>query len=121
MGRFLLRALFAMVGLAIAAHIVPGVHYNSLTTLALAALLLGVANAILRPILVILTLPITVLTLGLFLLVINAGIILLVSKFLHGFIVDGWKAAILTAIVTGILSWIAHGLTDEGRGGGQSN
>ena len=102
---FLLRAVFAAVGLAIASRLVPGVTYDTPTTLFLAALLLGVVNALLRPLLVILTLPITVLTFGLFLLVINAAMILLVSRILPGFQVAGFIPGLLVAIITGLTSW----------------
>ena len=102
---FLLRAVFAAFGLAIASRLVPGVTYDAPTTLFLAALLLGGVNALLRPLLVILTLPITVLTFGLFLLVINAAMILLVSKILPGFQVAGFIPGLLVAIITGLTSW----------------
>ena len=102
---FLLRAVFAAFGLAIASRLVPGVTYDVPTTLFLAALLLGVVNALLRPLLVILTLPITVLTFGLFLLVINAAMILLVSRILPGFQVAGFIPGLLVAIITGLTSW----------------
>jgi putative membrane protein len=104
---FILRALISAVGLWVAARLLaPGVQYDTLTSLLEAAFLLGVANAIVRPILIILTLPITVITLGLFLLIINAAMIELVTVFIHGFVVHGWVAAILTAIITGLTGWV---------------
>jgi putative membrane protein len=118
MGSFIIRAIISAFGLWIATLVLPrrALSFDQPLTLAEAALLLGLANAVVRPILVILTLPITVLTLGVFLLVINAGIILLVAHFLHGFHVHGWSAALWTAIITGVVSWIGHGLTaDSGR------
>lgn len=104
--RFLVRLAFAAAGLALAAYIVPGVSYDTTTTLVLAALLLGVVNALLRPILFVLTLPLTIVTLGLFLLVLNAAMIGLVAFFLKGFVVNGLIAGICAAIVTGVVSWI---------------
>ena len=74
------------IGLWLASQIIPGVHFVSSESLIAAALLLGIVNALVRPILVILTFPITVLTLGLFLLVINGLMIELVSYFLSGFV-----------------------------------
>ncbi|MBW8816385.1 MAG: phage holin family protein [Caulobacterales bacterium] len=106
--RFLVRAAFAALGLWAATKIVPGVYIRDAGTLLIAALLLGVVNAIVRPIVVILTLPLTLVTLGLFLLVVNAGMILLVDLLLGGMHVHGWIAAILAAIVTGVASWIGH-------------
>lgn len=115
--RFLVRLAFAAAGLALAAHfLAPKVSYDSTTTLVLAALLLGVFNAILRPILFVLTLPITIITLGLFLLVLNAGMILLVSFFLKGFVVHGLVAGILAAIITGVTSWIGGMLIGDAKG-----
>ncbi|MEW5684543.1 MAG: phage holin family protein [Pseudomonadota bacterium] len=106
MVKFLVRAVFAALGLWVASEIVPGVHVNTAGTLIVAAILLGVVNAIVRPVVFILTLPVTILTLGLFLLVVNAAMIGLVAMLLGGFRVDGLGPGILAAIVTGIASWI---------------
>jgi putative membrane protein len=105
---FLVRAAFAAFGLAIAARLVSGITYDAPMTLALAVLLLGVVNALLRPLLILLTLPLTVLSFGLFLLVINAGMILLVSRIVPGFQVAGFTPALLAALITGVTSWAAH-------------
>ena len=112
---FLVRAVFAAFGLAIASRLVPGVTYDAPMTLFLAALLLGVVNALLRPLLVILTLPITVVTFGLFLLVINAGMILLVSRIIPGFHVAGFVPGLLAAIITGLTSWAGYMLLGDLR------
>src|SRR5579872_6449926 len=98
---FLLRAFIAAVGLWIATQIVPGMGADGVETLLFAALLLGIVNAIVRPILIILTLPFTIITLGLFLLVINGLMLELVAFFLHGFHVHGIVAAMLGSIVVG--------------------
>jgi putative membrane protein len=115
LAKFVVRALFAALGLWLAAKLVPGVHVRNAETLILAAVLLGLVNAFIRPIVIILTLPLTIITLGLFLLIVNAGMILLVSMFLHGFEVHGLVAGILAAIVTGVTSWIGHLLLRERR------
>ena len=106
LAKFVVRAVFAALGLWIASEIVPGVNVNTTTTLIIAAVLLGVVNAFVRPVVVILTFPITLITLGLFLLVVNAMMIGLVAWFLPGFSVHGLLAGILAAIVTGLASWI---------------
>jgi putative membrane protein len=106
---FLIRAAVVALGLWLASQIVPSVEIRSVGSLIAAALLLGVVNAIVRPILVILTLPITLLTLGLFLLVINGLMIELVSHFLTGFVVVGLWPAILSAIVVSVTSWLMSG------------
>ncbi|MFM1959561.1 MAG: hypothetical protein RL588_1078 [Pseudomonadota bacterium] len=110
---FLLRAAFAAFGLAIAARLVDGISYDAPLTLVMAALLLGVVNALLRPLLILLTLPLTVLSFGLFLLVINAGMILLVSRILPGFRIDGFTPALIAAVITGVTSWAAHMLLGD--------
>ena len=83
--------------------------FNSTETLIAAALLLGIVNAFVRPVIVILTLPITLLTLGLFLLVINALMIMLVAWFLPGFLVAGFWSAVFAAIVVSLTSWVMSG------------
>ena len=103
---FLLRALVVALGLYAASRIIPGVTFASTESLLWAAVLLGVLNAILRPILIILTIPITVLTFGLFLLVINGLMIELVAHFLDGFAVSGLGAAILASLVVSVVSWL---------------
>jgi putative membrane protein len=106
---FLIRAVVVGIGLWLASKIVPGVDFNSTGTLIAAALLLGVINAIVRPVIVILTLPITLLTLGLFLLVINALMIMLVAWFLPGFLVAGFWSAIFAAVIVSLTSWVMSG------------
>ena len=106
LAKFLVRLVFAALGLWVASMVVPGVHVNNTGTLILAALLLGVVNALVRPVVFILTLPLTVLTLGLFLLVVNAAMIGLVAMLLSGFSVNGLIPGVLAAIVTGVASWI---------------
>ncbi len=107
---FIIRVLVGALGLWVAAYFIHGIHYDSLVALLIAALILGIANAIVRPILIILTLPITIVTLGLFLLVVNGAVFWLVGHFSPGFHVHGLFNAILGAIVTGVISWIGHAL-----------
>ena len=102
LAKFILRVLISALGLWLASRLLPGVEVGSLGSLLAAALLLGLANAIVRPILVLLTLPITLVTLGLFLLVINGLMILLVSRLLHGFYVHG----LITAILASMIVWV---------------
>ena len=107
MKNFLLRAAFAAFGLWLAAQVVPGINIEGAGTLAGAALLLGIVNAVVRPILVILTLPITILTLGLFLFVVNAATFGLVAYFLNGFHIDGFVPALLASLLVSFISWLA--------------
>jgi putative membrane protein len=106
---FLIRAAVVAIGLWLASKIFSGVAFNSTGTLIAAALLLGVVNAFVRPIIVILTLPITLLTLGLFLLVINALMIMLVAWLLPGFMLASFWSAVGAAIVVSVTSWVMSG------------
>lgn len=116
MTRFIVRALIAALGLWLAAEIVPGIAVpGGWTTLLIAAVLLGIVNAVVRPVVVLLTLPATVLTLGLFLLVVNAAMLGLVGWLLKGFVVDGLWAGILGTVVVGVVSWIGQMLMGDGR------
>jgi putative membrane protein len=106
LARFVVRAIFAALGLWVASRLVHGIGFDSTGSLVAAAVLLGVVNAFVRPVVFVLTLPLTILSLGLFLLVVNAAMIGLVSVLLHGFHVHGLWPGILAAIVTGVASWI---------------
>ena len=108
LARFIVRAIFAALGLWISAQVTPGVSFDSLGALLAAAVLLGVVNAFVRPVVTVLTLPLAVLRLGLFLLVVNAAMLGLVSVLLHGFHVRGLGPGIIAAVVTGVTSWIGH-------------
>jgi putative membrane protein len=103
---FIIRALIAAFGLYLATLWVRGISADSPGTLLIAGLLLGVVNAIVRPIAIILTFPITILTLGFFLLIINAGMVALVSGLLPGMHVDGFHAAFWSALIVTITGWI---------------
>ncbi len=106
---FLIRAAVVALGLWLATLWVPGVHIDTPSTLVLAGLLLGIVNSIIRPIAIVLTLPMTIVTLGLFLLVINAGMVALVAWILPGMHLAGfWSAfwaAVLVSLVSMVGSW----------------
>jgi putative membrane protein len=103
---FLVRAVIVALGLWLATAWVSGVYIDSPETLLMAGILLGVVNSVIRPIAIVLTLPMTVLTLGLFLLVINAGMVALVAWILPGMHVNGFGAAFWTAILVSVVSMI---------------
>lgn len=109
MDRFLVRALIAAIGLWAADALIDGISFDSAGWLLGAAVVLGLINAFVRPLAVILTFPITMVTLGLFLLVLNAGMLGLASWLLSGFHIAGfWPAfwgAIVVSLVSGIGSW----------------
>ncbi|HET6304709.1 MAG TPA: phage holin family protein [Myxococcota bacterium] len=104
---FFIRLGISALALWLAAAIVPGLHIEGVGTLVLAALLLGIVNAVVRPVVVLLTIPLTIVTLGLFLLVVNAGMLGLVAALLENMRIDGFFAALLGAVVVGVTSWIA--------------
>jgi len=106
LNHFLLRTALSALGLWIATALVGGLQIDGPGTLVLAALLLGVCNAVVRPLLILLTLPATILSLGLFLLVINAVVLALVAAMLPGFAIAGFGSALLGAIIVGLTGWI---------------
>jgi putative membrane protein len=106
MRRFLVHWGITSVALAAAAHVVPGIHVRSLGALLFAAIVLGLVNAVVRPLLVVLTFPITILTLGLFYLVVNGAAFGVAAALAPGFAVDSLGAAIGGALVVGVVSWL---------------
>ena len=107
MNGIILRTLIIMLGLFLASSIVPGVQITGTGSFLLAALLLGLVNAFVRPIAFLLTLPLTLVTLGLFLLVLNAAMFGLVAALLDKFLVAGFWSAIFGAIVVSVTGTIA--------------
>jgi len=104
---FFFRLVITALGLWLASAIIPGVQIAGLGTLLLAALVMGIVNAVIRPIILILTLPLTVLTLGLFILVVNGIAFALVAWLVPGFSVTGLGPAIFGALVVGVTGWLA--------------
>jgi len=100
----LIRLCITAMSLWVAAGIVPGINIDGTGNFFLAALLLGIVNAIVRPIAVILTLPISALTLGLFLLVINAGMLGLVAYMMDDFTISGFFSALLGSLIISVVS-----------------
>lgn len=113
---FFLRAAIVALGLWLATQIFDGLVFDGPGTLLAAALLLGIVNAIVRPIAVILTLPLTLLSLGLFLLVINAGMLSLVAWLLSGFHISSFWTALGGSLIVSLTSWLASGMiANNGR------
>ena len=104
---FLLRAAISALGLWVASQLLDGLHFATPSKLLLAAVLLGIVNALVRPILTFITLPITFITLGLFLLVVNAATIGLVAMMLDGFNIIGFWPGVGAAVITGLVSTVA--------------
>ncbi len=113
MKRFLIHWLVIALALWVTAYILPGVNVDSYQALAIAAVVLGLVNALIRPILTILTLPITILTLGLFYLVVNGLTFLLASKIVPGFHVGGFWWAVIGALLVSIISSFVGGVAGD--------
>ncbi len=105
MGAFFIHTVVLAVAIWVTATVVPGVTVTSWIALVVAALVLGAVNAVVRPILLILTFPITVLTLGLFYLVVNGIAFGLAAALVPGFQIASWTSAILGAFLTSVVSW----------------
>ncbi|KAF0195475.1 MAG: hypothetical protein FD166_2926 [Bacteroidetes bacterium] len=101
--RFPLRMLVSTIAVMVTSYLLPGVSLDSFLTALATALLIGLLNTILKPLLILFTIPVTMITFGLFLLVINASIIMLASNLLRGFHVDGfWYALLFSIIMSGL-------------------
>lgn len=107
MNGIILRTMITLLGLFLASSIIPGVEINGTGSFIFGAVLLGLVNAFVRPIALLLTLPITLLTLGLFIFVINAAMFGLVAAMLDGFMVGGFWSAVLGSLIVSITSTIA--------------
>ena len=110
---FLLRLILNALGVILVSYIVPGVHVNGFFTAIVTAFVIGLINAVIRPVLLILSLPINILTLGLFTFVINALMFWLASALVPGFQVAGFGAALMGAFVFWIISWATNVLVRE--------
>ena len=114
---FLMRLLITALAAMVTAYLLPGVRIKDFVTALVLALVLAVLNLLVKPVLILLTLPVTIVTLGLFLLVINALIILIASNLVSGFKVDGFIWALLfslvLSIVTGIMNSLAGTSADD--------
>ncbi len=104
--RLLLVWILNAIALLAVAYLFPGVQIQDWKAAAIAALVLGLVNALIKPILVILTLPVTILTLGLFLLVINALLFWAVASLLEGFNVSGFGSAFIGALLYSVITWL---------------
>lgn len=106
----LISWLIATIAILVAAHIIPGIKVDSLGAALVGAAILGILNAVLKPIFIVLTLPITLITFGLFLFVINALIFWLAGSFLSGFHVQSFWSALLGSLVVSIVSYLANSI-----------
>ena len=113
--RLILLWLLNAVALLAVAYLLPTIHVTSLGAAMIAALLLGLVNAVLRPLLLLLTLPVTLVTLGLFIFVINGLMFWLAGSLIEGFAVDGFWPAVLGSLLYSVISWALSGLLASGK------
>ncbi|UCG86960.1 MAG: phage holin family protein [Gemmatimonadota bacterium] len=116
MSSLIARILITAFGLWMADQILSGISFDTAASLWIAALLLGIANAVIRPIVFILTLPITFLTLGLFVFVVNGAMVLLVGHLMPSFHIDRLGTAILASIIVGLTGWAANTFIGKKKG-----
>lgn len=109
----ILKWLISAIALLVAAYLIPGITVTSFYIALIVALLLGLINAIIKPVLIVLTLPINILTLGLFTFVINGLLFWFLASFIQGFAVDGFWTAVIGAIVVSIVSWFGNQLVGK--------
>ncbi len=107
----IVNLLVNSLAVLVTAYILPGVKVDSYFTALVVAVILGIVNIVIKPILIIITLPITILTLGLFTFVINAFMIELVSAIVPGFTVSGFVTALMFSLVLSLINWFMHSLT----------
>ena len=108
--RFLARLLLNGVAIVLAAYVLPGLHVDGPVPALLAGIILGFVNAIIRPVLFLLTLPLTLITLGLFIFILNAVCFALTAALVPGFSVDGFGWALLGALLVSVVSWFLNGV-----------
>ena len=111
--KFLTQLIISALAVIITSKILPGVKIDSALTGVIVAAVLAVLNAIIKPILIILTIPITVVTLGLFLLVINAGLIMMASELVNGFSVSGFWTALFFSIILSLVTSVFNNLSKD--------
>lgn len=109
----LIRWIVSAIAIILTAYLLPGIHVSSLAAALITAIILGIVNAILKPLLILFTLPLTILTLGLFTFIINALMILLVSAIVPGFTVDGFWWALLFSIVMSLINSVLLKVTAQ--------
>ena len=112
---FLGRLVVSTLAVIITSYILPGVHIDGVLTALLVAAVLSLLNAVVKPVLIILTIPITLFTLGFFLLIINAVMILLASKLVPGFHVDGFWIAFLFSLVLSFINSVFNALNSKAK------
>ena len=108
MTRLFARWIIVTFSIVVAGQFINGIHVTSLASAIIAAALLGVLNLIIRPLLILLTLPLTIVTFGLFLFIVNALMILIASHLTSGFYVDGLMPAFWTSLLISIVSFLTH-------------
>lgn len=108
---FLINLIISGLAVFITAYLLPGVHVENFLTALKVAIVMGIINFLIKPVLMLLTLPINLMTLGLFTFVINALLVLLVTKLVAGFTVNSFVTALIFSLVLSVVNWILHRFT----------
>jgi len=111
--KLILKLLVSSLAVFFAAYVLDGVHLNGFPSAVILAIVLGILNAFLRPVFIVLTIPFTILSFGLFLLVINALMILIADRLMPGFAVDGFFTAMLFSIIVTLATWLLEALAGK--------
>ncbi len=106
--KIITKVLIVMLALLLSAHIIPGIMISGLYAVFISAIFLGFVNLFIRPVLVLLTLPVTILSLGSFIFVVNALLFWFVASFIDGFTVDGFIPALLGTLIVSAVSWVGN-------------
>lgn len=108
--KFVARLLLNGIAIIVASYIVPGLQISTPVAAVIAGVFLGLVNALVRPVLLLLTLPLTLLTLGLFIFVVNAACLALAAYLVPGFSIDGFWPAVFGALIVSVVSWMLNGV-----------
>lgn len=112
--KFIIKVIITALSVWVADYFVDGVHINNdAKTIVIVALVLALLNSFVRPILIILTIPVTIYTLGLFLLIINALMVKWAAVLVKGFTVDNWSSAIIFSLIVSLVTYILYGLAER--------
>jgi putative membrane protein len=113
--KFLLRLIISTLAVCLTAYLLPGVEVANITTAVIVAAVLTLLNTFLKPVLVVLTIPVTVVTLGIFLLIINAGMVILTSRLVPGFVISGFWSAFFFSIILSLITSFLESIDRKSR------
>lgn len=111
--KLLIRLVINIVALLVVAYLIPGFKFESLTATVVTSIVIGVVNTFIKPVIQIIALPISILTLGIFAFIINVGLLYGISYIVPGFYIDGFLTAIIASVVLSLVSWFLGSLIKD--------